>query len=147
MWAFAFGISEGEFIALAQARGMTGQVVSSQEGLAALELARAYLRGETSQLGYPIDWRGWGDFQSAVYRAVLAVPYGQTATYGQIAAQIGRPGAARAVGRANAVNPLPLFIPCHRLVGADGSLRGYGGAGGQETKRWLLALEQSYPPG
>ena len=76
-------------------------------------------------------------------RLVKAIPYGETRTYQQIAEQMGNPGAARAVGQANATNPMPILIPCHRVVGADGSLRGHGGAGGVETKAWLLKLEGS----
>ena len=64
----------------------------------------------------------------------LRFPYGETRTYSEIAAKIGHPGAARAVGRANATNPMPLVIPCHRLIGSDGALRGYGGAGGLQDQ-------------
>jgi O-6-methylguanine DNA methyltransferase len=71
----------------------------------------------------------------------MAIPYGQTRTYREIAAQIGTPNAPRAVGRANATNPMPLVIPCHRVIGTDGKLHGYGGAGGLKTKRWLLTME------
>jgi O-6-methylguanine DNA methyltransferase len=81
-------------------------------------------------------------FQRQARRAVAAIPYGQTRAYSQIAAHLGNANAARAVGRANATNPIPLVIPCHRVVGADGSLCGYGGAGGLRTKRWLLDLER-----
>jgi methylated-DNA-[protein]-cysteine S-methyltransferase len=72
----------------------------------------------------------------------MGIHYGETSAYGEIAVAIGRPGTARAVGQANATNPIPFVIPCHRLVGADGSLRGYGGAGGIKTKRWLLEMER-----
>ncbi len=78
-------------------------------------------------------------FQRRVWDEVRTIPWGATATYGEIAARLGRPGAARAVGRANATNPVCLAIPCHRVVGADGSLTGYGG--GIATKRALLAME------
>jgi methylated-DNA-[protein]-cysteine S-methyltransferase len=78
-------------------------------------------------------------FQHEVWSEVRKVPWGETASYSEIAARIGRPGASRAVGQANATNPICLAIPCHRIVGADGSLTGYGG--GIETKRALLALE------
>ena len=78
-----------------------------------------------------------------VRRAVMGIPYGETSTYGEIAVKIGKPGTARAVGGANAANPIPFVIPCHRLVGADGSLRGYGGVGVIRTKRWLLEMEKS----
>ena len=76
----------------------------------------------------------------------MAIPYGETRTYGEIAAQIGTPNAPRAVGRANAANPMPLVIPCHRVIGTDGKLHGYGGAGGLKTKQWLLSMEGATVP-
>lgn len=79
------------------------------------------------------------EFSQRVWSEVREVPYGATASYGEIAARLGRPGASRAVGRANATNPICLAIPCHRIVGADGSLTGYGG--GIATKQALLAFE------
>ncbi len=79
-------------------------------------------------------------FQLEVWRALLAVPYGRTVTYGQQAARVGRPSAVRAVGAANGRNPLAIVVPCHRVVGADGALVGY--AGGLEAKRRLLDLER-----
>ncbi len=101
-----------------------------------------YLDGRRRYFDLRIDWSVLGsDFPRTALRAVQAVPYGETRTYGQIAAQIGYPKAPRAVGRANAINPMPLVIPCHRLIGSDGKLHGYGGAGGLQTKRWLLELE------
>lgn len=78
-------------------------------------------------------------FQQRVWAALRAIPYGETRTYGELAAAIGNPRAARAVGMANHRNPLPILIPCHRVIGADGSLTGY--AGGMAAKRRLLALE------
>lgn len=78
-------------------------------------------------------------FQQKVWRALCAVPYGQTASYGRIAAAVGSPKACRAVGMANHANPIAIFIPCHRIIGSDGSLTGYGG--GLDIKRALLALE------
>ncbi len=79
------------------------------------------------------------EFQMAVLDALRAIPYGETRTYAEIAWQIGRPRAVRAVGAANGRNPLPIIIPCHRVIGSDGSLTGFGG--GLEVKRQLLALE------
>jgi methylated-DNA-[protein]-cysteine S-methyltransferase len=84
-------------------------------------------------------------FQLAVLTALQAIPHGETRSYRDIAAQIGRPQAVRAVGAANARNPLPIVIPCHRVIGADGSLTGFGG--GLETKRFLLELEGVALPG
>jgi O-6-methylguanine DNA methyltransferase len=74
-------------------------------------------------------------------RATYEIPYGETRTYKQIAEVIGAPGAARAVGRAEATNPMPVVLPCHRVLGSDGKLHGYGAGAGLETKTWLLKLE------
>lgn len=79
-------------------------------------------------------------FQATVLRALQAIPYGETRSYGEVARSLGRPRAVRAVGGANARNPLPIVIPCHRVVGADGGLTGFGG--GLPAKRYLLRLEQ-----
>ena len=99
---------------------------------AAREELLAYFAGE------PLEAAGT-DFQRSVWEALRAIPYAQTRTYGEIAAAVGRPKAVRAVGQANHVNPLPIFIPCHRVVGKGGALTGY--AGGLDLKRALLALE------
>lgn len=100
-----------------------------------------YLNGERREFDLPVNWSGMGVFQEQALRLTAAIPYGQTTTYGEIARQLKRPGAARAVGRAEATNPMPLVIPCHRVVGADGGLHGYGAPGGIQTKAWLLRLE------
>lgn len=102
-----------------------------------------YLDGQRRQFETAIDWSVLSGFQVDALRLVAAIPYGQTRTYQQIADDLGKPGAARAVGRANATNPMPLIIPCHRVLAADGGLQGYGGAGGVETKAWLLQMEGS----
>ena len=101
-----------------------------------------YLDGDLAEFKLPLDWTGMPAFQEQVLRATIDVPAGQTMTYQQLAKEIGNPSAARAVGRAEATNPMPLVIPCHRIVGSDGSLRGYGGRGGINTKAWLLKLEK-----
>jgi methylated-DNA-[protein]-cysteine S-methyltransferase len=111
---------------------------------AALAQLDAYLRGERRDFDLPIDWSIMKPFQRAALEMVCAVPYGRTTTYGAIAQLLGRPGAARAVGRANATNPLPIIVPCHRVLGGDGKLHGYGARGGLETKAWLLRLEGSW---
>lgn len=98
----------------------------------------AYLRGERKTFDLPLDPRGT-PFQRAVWEELRRIPYGTTCTYGELAARIGRPRAVRAVGQANHRNPLPIFIPCHRVIGANGALTGY--AGGLELKRSLLKLE------
>jgi methylated-DNA-[protein]-cysteine S-methyltransferase len=107
----------------------------------ALQQLDEYLRGERKAFHLPIDWSMLRPFQIQVLQIVFSIPYGQTRTYGDIAYEIGNPRAARAVGRANATNPMPLVIPCHRVIGADGKLRGYGGGQGLATKEWLLKLE------
>ena len=78
-------------------------------------------------------------FQLAVWNALLAIPYGDTISYAELARRIGKPAAVRAVGAANGANPIPVIIPCHRVIGSNGTLTGYGG--GIERKQWLLALE------
>lgn len=119
-------------------------VASGPHVLAALEQLAAYLRGELREFSVPLDWSTMKPFQQAALERVCAVPYGHTSTYGAIATELGRPGAMRAVGRANATNPIPIIIPCHRILGADGKLHGYGARGGLETKAWLLRLEGSW---
>src|SRR5690606_10931337 len=102
-----------------------------------------YLEGRRRDFDIEIDWSALSPFQASVLRLVRAIPYGQTRTYGDIAGELGQPGGARAVGRAIATNPMPLVIPCHRVLGTDGRLHGYGGPGGVVTKAWLLQLEGS----
>ena len=100
---------------------------------------RAYFEGELRVFDLEIRL-AVTPFQDAVLGELRRIPYGETRTYGEIAARIGRPKAVRAVGAANGSNPLPIVIPCHRVVGAGGQLTGFGG--GLETKRYLLALEK-----
>ena len=104
----------------------------------AREALLSYLAGERQGLDLPLAPVGT-DFQRSVWTALKAIPYGQTRTYGEIAAAIDRPKAVRAVGQANHHNPLPIFLPCHRVVGSGGTLTGY--AGGLEMKKALLVLE------
>lgn len=100
-----------------------------------------YLKGKRRDFAFPIDWSTLRPFQLKTLMAVFNIPFGETRTYAEIAAQIGYPIAFRAVGRANATNPMPLVIPCHRVIGRDGKLHGYGGGDGLPTKEWLLKLE------
>src|ERR1700692_792891 len=99
-----------------------------------------YLRGETARCEVPLDIRGT-PFQLLVWRELLAIPEGSTRSYGEIAARIGRPSAARAVGHANGSNPVSILIPCHRAIGANGDLTGY--RWGLEIKKKLLAFEHA----
>ncbi len=99
----------------------------------------AYFAGELTEFDFDYELRGT-EFQRRVWKALLTIPYGETRSYGRIAEQIGAPGSARAVGLANSHNPIAIVIPCHRVIGANGSLTGYGG--GLDRKRTLLALEK-----
>lgn len=98
-----------------------------------------YFAGTRTEFDLPLAPRGT-DFQKAVWAAIARVPYGQTRTYGEVAAELGRPGASRAVGAATGRNPISIVVPCHRLVGSSGALTGY--AGGLEAKVLLLDLER-----
>lgn len=100
-----------------------------------------YFSGESQAFDLPLSAAGTA-FQNAVWAALTQIPYGETRSYGQIAAAVGNPKASRAVGMANNKNPIAIIVPCHRVVGADGSLTGYGG--GLDTKQLLLRLEQKY---
>ncbi len=125
-------------------RRVLGPVILCEDEAAqaqALQELAAYFAGSGRAFSVPLDPRGT-PFQRLVWDAVAAVPYGETRSYGAIARTIGRPAAVRAVGAANGANPLPIIIPCHRLIGANGSLIKYGG--GLEIKRQLLALEQGH---
>jgi len=100
---------------------------------------KSYVDGKLDAIdAIPVD-TGGTDFQQTVWRALRAIPAGTTLSYGALAVRIGCPRAVRAVGHANGANPISVVIPCHRLIGSDGTLTGYGG--GLERKRWLLAHE------
>jgi len=103
-----------------------------------------YFRRERRAFDLALAPRGT-PFEQAVWAALLTVPYGTLTTYGNLARRLGKPDAVRAVGRANGANPIVIVIPCHRVIGADGTLTGYGG--GLAVKRWLLALEGAMLPG
>lgn len=98
-----------------------------------------YFNKSRTTFDLPLDPRGTA-FQKGVWQELLRIPYGETASYGDIAERIGTPKACRAVGMANRRNPIPIIIPCHRVIGRDGSLTGFGG--GLAVKEKLLALEQ-----
>lgn len=106
----------------------------------AVEQLRAYFAGELTEFDLKLDLAGTV-FQRKVWDALCTIPYGETRTYGDIAEQIGSPGAFRAVGLANGHNPVGIIVPCHRVIGANGSLTGYGG--GLDRKKTLLDLEKS----
>jgi methylated-DNA-[protein]-cysteine S-methyltransferase len=97
-----------------------------------------YFAGRRRVFDLPIRMQGT-EFQRRAWRSLMEIPYGETRSYGEQARRIGNPNASRAVGLANGRNPIPIVVPCHRVIGADGSLTGFGG--GIERKRWLLAHE------
>ncbi len=103
----------------------------------------AYFAGKLERFDLPLRLAG-SCFQNAVWRALCDIPFGETITYGEQAKRIGRPGGAQAVGAANGANPIPIIVPCHRVIGANNTLTGFGG--GIETKRFLLEHEIKYTP-
>ena len=107
----------------------------------AVDQLNAYFAGKLTAFDLELELRGT-EFQRRVWQALLTIPFGETRSYGEIAAQIGALGAARAVGLANGHNPIAIIVPCHRVIGASGSLTGYGG--GLDRKRSLLALEKRH---
>ncbi|MEG1536870.1 MAG: methylated-DNA--[protein]-cysteine S-methyltransferase [Clostridiales bacterium] len=130
---------------LFQQQGLSLPVSGSEQETPLLKQTKeqltAYFNGERQRFTIPLQPDG-SPFQLRVWQALTTIPYGKTASYGQIAAAIGKPTAARAVGSANHQNPIAILIPCHRIIGADGSLTGYGG--GLPLKQALLDLEQQY---
>ena len=111
---------------------------------AAGEQLAAYFAGDLTAFDLPLGPRGTA-FQQRVWAALVEIPFGETTTYGALAERLSRPGAARAVGLANGRNPISIVIPCHRVVGSDGRLTGYGG--GIDRKAWLLDHEAGRGPG
>ena len=107
----------------------------------AVEQLQAYFAGELTNFHLDLELVGTA-FERRVWSALQTIPYGETRSYGQIADQIGAPGSSRAVGRANGHNPIGIIVPCHRVIGANGSLTGYGG--GLDRKRVLLDLEKTH---
>lgn len=134
------------FGGLAKLRGRfdAGEIARDPVRLAAVgREVTDYFAGKREQFTVKLVPSGTS-FQQAVWAALRRIPFGETRSYGQLAAELGKAGAARAVGRANATNPIALFIPCHRVIGHDGSLTGF--AFGEEIKRQLLALERASSP-
>lgn len=121
--------------------GATENGENSAEIAPYIQALEEYLNGTRLSFELPIDWSVMTPFQANVLRLVNLIPYGETRSYGEIARELNKPTAARAVGMANARNPIPLVIPCHRVIGHDGKLCGYSAPNGIETKAWLLTLE------
>ncbi|HEY1594682.1 MAG TPA: methylated-DNA--[protein]-cysteine S-methyltransferase [Thermoleophilaceae bacterium] len=119
--------------------GLPDQAKTAREPFTtAVEQLEQYFAGERVEFDLALDMHGT-QFQRNVWDALLTIPYGETCSYGEIAKRIGRPDRARAVGAANGSNPVSIIVPCHRVIGSDGSLTGYGG--GLPRKRWLLDHE------
>ena len=124
-------------------RPPTGSVRDDRRLRDAVAQLDEYFAGRRTRFDLPLAPPGT-PFQKAVWRALTRIPYGETASYGDIARAIGKPAASRAIGSANHRNPIAIVIPCHRVIGADGSMTGYGG--GLDRKRLLLSLEARRVP-
>jgi len=126
-------------------RGREVRLISGRRLNGLTDAIGRYFRGELEAIaGLPVETSGT-PFQRQVWRALREIPCGRTLSYARLAERVGRPAAIRAVGSANGSNPVGVVVPCHRVIGSDGSLTGY--AGGIERKRWLLEHEQKANPG
>ncbi len=130
------GFRERDPLSVARAPGL--RATGNEQRATLVEQLHEYFSAKRKTFTFPLAPRGT-EFQLAVWNALLEIPYGDTTTYAELARRIGRPSAVRAVGAANGANPIPVIIPCHRVIGSNGTLTGYGG--GIERKQWLLALE------
>jgi methylated-DNA-[protein]-cysteine S-methyltransferase len=137
--AVDFGRSEGEF--LRRLDPLARLEKNSPEVNRALEQLRAYFSGARMNFDLPVDLSSLTAFQRAVLDTACRIAPGQVWTYFQVAREMGRPKSSRPVGQALAHNPVPIVIPCHRVIASDGSLGGYSGGSGLRAKRWLLHLE------
>lgn len=136
-----------EAFAAALGKRHPAEVVFSPEQTAeATQQLRDYAAGSLKQFSLPIDWSVLKEFQRNVLQLTFEIPYGEVRTYKELAQHLGNPRAARAVGRAQATNPMPIVIPCHRVVGSDHKLHGYGAGSGIPTKEWLLRMEKAIIP-
>lgn len=139
--AVRFGLSERQFVADLRRETGAHPVRSAAHAGAAARQVGEYLAGRRTTFDLPVDLSSMTSFQQQVLLAACQIPRGQVRTYSDLAREIGRPKAARAVGQALGSNPVPIVVPCHRVLAADGSLRGYSGGGGLATKERLLRLE------
>lgn len=132
------GREEDDLVARLERESGDEPVRDAEAAATATRQLREYFAGERRSFELPLAARGT-DFQRRVWKELLEIQHGRTISYGEIASAIGRPTASRAVGAANARNPISIVVPCHRVVGASGALTGY--AGGMDRKRWLLNHE------
>jgi len=137
-----FQKNKAAFLTLNESYREGEYLFSEKETKPALDQLKAYLNYEINKFSLPIDWSGYTKFQKDVLQETLSIPYGETRSYGQVADAIGNPKASRAVGQAEKSNQVPLVIPCHRVLGSDGSLTGYGGKDNTDIKAWLLNFEK-----
>jgi methylated-DNA-[protein]-cysteine S-methyltransferase len=137
-----WSMSQADFTRLIEMRFYGPVVYDESHTSEPLRQITEYLTGSRHQFDLPLDLSTSSIFQRNVLSLTSQIPYGHTSTYKDIAVRLGNRNAARAVGRVEATNPIPLVIPCHRVLGSDGSLHGYGGPGGIKLKAWLLELEQ-----
>jgi methylated-DNA-[protein]-cysteine S-methyltransferase len=134
-----FGVGQADFLSGLDPLARTEQNTPALARYA--EQLQAYFAGERTGFDVELDLSQLTPFQLSVLQAARRIPAGSVWTYGQVARSIGKPKASRAVGQALGRNPVPIVIPCHRVVASDGSLGGYSGGGGLDSKRWLLHLE------
>lgn len=124
--------------------GLIGREAESSLSRRAAGQLEEYFAGQRKAFDLPVSFAGMSPFARTVLDCLYGVPYGQVLTYGSLAALSGHPHAARAVGRVMAANPVPVIVPCHRIVGSGGKMTGYSGGDGIPTKEWLLAFEADY---
>ena len=141
-WVGTPGASLDKGLMWAKKHGHDGQAIRGTHPVLqqAKDELQCYFAGEKLTFSTPLDLQGT-PFQISVWRELCNIPYGETRSYGELALTIGRPNAPRAVGAANGANPIAIIVPCHRVIGSNGTLTGYGG--GLPTKSWLLALERT----
>jgi O-6-methylguanine DNA methyltransferase len=137
--ALDFGVSQAAFLGQLEPLARTERNPQALTSIG--EQLRAYFAGEQFKFDLPLDLERLTPFQRSVLRTARRIPAGSVWTYGQVARAIGKPQASRAVGQALGRNPVPIVIPCHRVIASDGGLGGYSGGGSLESKKWLLSLE------
>ncbi len=141
LMAVDFGVPQSDFVAHVTEKTGAPPVQSEAHTQEAVAQIQDYLDGGREQFDLPVDLEALTEFQRVVLDATAQIPRGQVTSYGEIARRIGRPQAARAVGQALGKNPVPIVIPCHRVIAGDGRLGGYSGGGGLQSKTHLLRLE------
>jgi O-6-methylguanine DNA methyltransferase len=137
--AFIAGVRERTKMMVVEEREFASDAAPTLDQ--ALRELEEYFTGTRRTFDVPIDYRAMTDFQRRVYEAIIGIPAGRIESYNDIAHRLGDPKTIRAVGGALGRNPIPIIIPCHRIIGSDGTMIGYSGGGGVETKRLLLKME------